>query len=357
MFRGPRRLVALHPLPDQATQEKSLNRSQPSVDLVTSTSEVVEEVEMRRVPLVAAAIVIVAGCAQPAAPPRATAVGSSMKFSATSFWYQALGSHPTLDPNSAALVANFDAVAGAGVGINNDAYSIPIYTVPAGEPTVSLSNAPGCNTDPTLDQTMSAVPIPPGAKPANGTDMSLVIYQPSTDTDWEIWGARNNGGDWTRCYGGEITHVSQSDGVFQYPYGLSASGLSYLASAIKVSELAAGNIPHALAVNVPCGAPPVAPANRSDGGGAIAGGCIPEGTHFRLDPTLDLSTLGLTSGELTIAKALQEYGMYVTDQAGGTVLAGEDVVSAGSNPYPGLGLDVWPPLGGIPWNRLVAVAG
>jgi hypothetical protein len=131
-----------------------------------------------------------------------------------------------------------------------------------------------------------------------------------------------------------------------------------LVSSIKVSELEAGNIPHAIAVGVPCGAPPVPPANRSDGGGSISSGCIPEGTHFRLDPTLDLGVLGLSPGALTIARAIQTYGMYVTDQTGSTpVLMGEDVVSAGGNPYPGLGLDVWPPLGGIPWNRLLAVAG
>lgn len=258
---------------------------------------------MRRVVLAAFAAVIAAGCAQqvalPVAPPVAPGVSTTLNFSPTSFWYQALGSQPTLNPNSATLVANFNAFAAAGVGINNDDYSIPIYTVPAGQPTVNVANAPGCNTDPTLHQMMSAVPIPPNAQPANGSDHSLVIDQPSSDSVWEIWVAQKDAaGNWTRCYGGELTHASQSDGVFPYPYGLSGSGLSYLAASIKVSELEAGNIPHAIAVNVPCTAPPVPPANRSDGTGSLAGGCIPEGTHFRLDPTLDLSSLGLSPGAL-----------------------------------------------------------
>ncbi len=325
-----------------------------------------------RLVMAGAAIVLGVGCSQPvfspSSPPAnppvtpAPTQAAGTPFSQSSFWYRTLGASPAPDPNSSALVANFNAFAASGVGINNDSYSVPIYTVPAGQPTVNVANRssdPGCNTDPTLDQMLSAVPVPPGAQPAGpaGGDNDLVIYQPSSDTEWEIWGAQNNGGQWTRCYGGRISPVSGSAGVFPYPYGLSASGLSYLASVIRVSELEAGNIAHALAVNVPCGAPPVAPANRSDGGGSIAGGCIPEGTHFRLDPTLDLNALGLSPGALTIARAIQTYGMYVTDQAGGTILMGEDVVSAGSNPYPGLGLDAWPPLGGIPWNRLVAVAG
>jgi hypothetical protein len=279
-------------------------------------------------------------------------------FAPNGFWYHALGSNPALSPNSAALVANFDTFASAGVTINNNDYSVPIYTVPAGQPTVNVANEPGCGTDPTLDQMMSAVPIPANAQPANGSDHSLIIDQPSSDTVWEIWVAQKDAaGHWSRCYGGEITHASQSNGVFPYPYGLSASGMSYLAASIKVSELRAGNIPHAISVNVPCGAPPVPPANRSDGGGSISSGCIPEGAHFRLDPTLDLGGLGLSPGALTIARAIQTYGMYVTDQAGATVMMGEDIVSAGQNPYPALGLDVWPPLGGIPWNRLIAVAG
>ena len=320
---------------------------------------------MRRVALTVCALLVAAGCAPaiapsppPPPPPPPHVSTSAVQFMSTSFWYHSLGSNPPLSPNSAALVANFDAFAAAGVTINNDAYSMPIYTVPAGQPTVHVAVQPGCNTDPTLDQMMSAVPIPPYAQPANGTDHSLIIDQPSSDTDWEIWIAQKDAaGNWSRCWGGEITHASQSNGVFPYPYGVSASGLSYLASAIKISELEAGNIPHAVAINVPCAAPPVPPANRSDGGGTIASGCIPEGTHFRLDPTLNLASLGLSPGALTIARAIQTYGMYVTDQAGATTLMGEDVVSATQNPYPGLGLDVWPPMAGVPWNRLVAVAG
>ena len=54
----------------------------------------------------------------------------------------------------------------------------------------------------------------------------------------------------TSCWGGRITDVSKSDGVFPWPYGVAASGLSYLGGTVKVAELQAGEINHALAVNV-----------------------------------------------------------------------------------------------------------
>ncbi|HEV3452018.1 MAG TPA: hypothetical protein VG869_12535, partial [Acidimicrobiia bacterium] len=93
-----------------------------------------------RLVMAGAAIVLGVGCSQPvfspssppANPPapQAPTQAAGTPFSSTSFWYRALGASPAPDPNSPALVANFNAAAANGVGINNDSYSIPIYTVP-----------------------------------------------------------------------------------------------------------------------------------------------------------------------------------------------------------------------------------
>jgi hypothetical protein len=56
-----------------------------------------------------------------------------------------------------------------------------------------------------------------------------------------------------------------------------------------------------------------------------------------LDPDLDLTTLGLTSYEMTIARALQEYGMYLVDSNGvGVSIEAIDPRSVQGNPYDGL---------------------
>ena len=228
---------------------------------------------------------------------------------------------------------------------------------------MAVSIAQGCNASAGLLQQIHAVPIPANAQPANGTDHALVIWQPSTDTEWELWVAqRADDGSWSACWGGRIENMSQAQGVFPFPYGVAASGLSYLAGAIKASELHAGRIDHALAVNVVHAAEgtQVAPANRTDGDSTDPD-AIPEGTRFRLDPSIDVTTLGLPAGGLAIARALQEYGMYVTDRAGAVVLMGESsapYVAAGQpNPYDEAfdGLQGYQVLSKIPWDRLQVI--
>ena len=231
-------------------------------------------------------------------------------------------------PNSQQLVSSFNQQWRDNygtVGINTDDFSIPIYRVPAGQATVAVSIAQDCNSSAGLLEQIDAVPIPANAQPANGTDHSLVIWQPSTDTEWELWMAQRAGdGSWSACWGGRIENMSQAQGVFPFPYGVAASGLSYLAGAIKASELHAGRIDHALAVNVVHAAvgTQVAPANRTDGDSTDPD-AIPEGTRFRLDPSIDVTKLGLPAGGVAIAHALQDYGMYVTDRSGAVVLMGE----------------------------------
>jgi hypothetical protein len=104
----------------------------------------------------------------------------------------------------------------------------------------------------------------------------------------------------------------------------------------------------------------VAPANRNDGDSAAAD-AIPEGTRFRLDPTIDVTTLGLPASGVAIARALQDYGMYVTDKSGAVVLMGESgtpyVASGQPNPYDDAfgGLQAYQVMGKIPWDWLQAV--
>ena len=77
--------------------------------------------------------------------------------------------------------------------------------------------------------------------------------------------------------------------------------------------------------------------------------------RVRLDPTLDLTTLGLTPYELTIARALQVYGMYLGDNGGnaGVTLDAVNPVSYAGQPYEGLLPDAtYVALGHIPLDRL-----
>jgi hypothetical protein len=290
-------------------------------------------------------------------------------FAPTSIWNQAIAAAAPVDPRSSDLVSAFNQQWHpfyGTIGMNTDKFSIPIYRVPRDQPTVKVGGNPdpACNSDPSLRRQLAAVPIPPDAHPANGTDKSLAIWQPSTDTVWEMWVVEKDAaGAWTSCWGGRITDVSKSDGVFPWPYGVAASGLSYVGGTMKVSELETGEINHALAVNVvhTTSGMQVAPANRNDGNSTDSD-AIPIGTRFRLDPSVDVDALGLGKQGTAIAHALQKYGMYVTDTSGAVVFIAEDgqpYVAAGEgDPYAEM-FAKSPPyevLAGIPWDRLQVIS-
>ena len=138
--------------------------------------------------------------------------------------------------------------------------------------------------------------------------------------------------------------------------------MSYLGGAVKVSELQAGVIDHALAVNVvKTSFGQVAPANRNDGDSGDAD-AIPEGTRFRLDPSVDVDRPRSPQGRSSRSRGRSSsYGMYVTDKSGAVVLTGEDsspYVAAGQpDPYQAVfdGLPAYEVLAKIPWGRLLVV--
>lgn len=290
-------------------------------------------------------------------------------FAPTSVWNQAIAADAPVDPRSSQLVAAFNEqwhnVYGT-IGVNTDKFSIPIYRVPRDQPTVTVGGNPdpACNSSPSLRRQLAAVPIPSDAHPANGTDKSLAIWQPSTDTLWEMWVVEKDAaGHWTSCWGGRITGVSKSNGVFPWPYGVAASGLSYVGGTMKVSELESGEINHALAVTVvhTTSGVQVPPANRNDGNSTDPD-AIPIGTRFRLDPNVDVDALGLGKQGTAIARALQKYGMYVTDTSGAVVFIAEDgqpyVAEGQGDPYATMFAKrpVYEVLAGIPWDRLQVMA-
>jgi hypothetical protein len=139
----------------------------------------------------------------------------------------------------------------------------------------------------------------------------------------------------------EIRHYSRNPGIFASPLGTSASGLPLGAFTIRISELQRGYIDHAINLIIPF---PRAncfswPANRDDGN--AAGSDIPcEGQRFRLNPSFDTNTL-YSPAARTIARAMQKYGLILTDMGGAMVTMAEDprpyeATHGGVNPYPAL---------------------
>ncbi len=94
--------------------------------------------------------------------------------------------------------------------INTVNYSAPIWTATADQQTVPVKLVGSrVSYGQALAKVLAGgVPIPRGAREAWGGDHHLVVWQPSTDTMWELWGRRRPGaaagppsgaGGWTTC--------------------------------------------------------------------------------------------------------------------------------------------------------------
>lgn len=182
----------------------------------------------------------------------------------------------------------------------------------------------------------------------------------TTGTEWYdvfIHAAANKMYAFLKCepsVNGTYTYLDRSgviyrlDGSLVYDntrdyWGGRASGFSQGAGLIRRSEFLNGYIPHALVCFLAkdlISTGKVWPATVSDGTGGSDK--VPMGTWIALDPSVDVDSLTyLEPAERPIARALQEYGMFVGDStnpgSGACVLFFQDFTrgdgASGSNPY------------------------
>mgnify|MGYP001561550252 CR=1 FL=1 len=182
---------------------------------------------------------------------------------------------------------------------------------------------------------MKQVPIPDYAVPDSSSDGQMVIINQTTGCEYDFWRAEKVKGKWSASWG-NTTKIDGS-GVYEKGYSARGSGFALLAGMIWPDELKSGAIKHALIFTsdpVKRGGP-VPPATESDGVSKNKN-AIPEGARLQLDPGLDIENLNLTDYEKIIAKALQEYGMFLADSGGGVELEAINPLSVNGNPYDGI---------------------
>ncbi|HEX8054589.1 MAG TPA: hypothetical protein VF517_16500 [Thermoleophilaceae bacterium] len=282
-------------------------------------------------------------------------------FSPRAFWNEALPADAPLDPSSAEVTGELirSVEAGPGQGrpatINTDAYTPPVYTVPADQPRVKVELDQPAGIADDLRAALASVPLPADARAAPGTDAEIVVWQPSTDTLWEFWQLRRKSGRWHARWGGRLAGVSTGPAVFGSNWGTSASGLPLAGGLITPRELRSGRIDHALALGVPDvrAWEFAVPARRTDGVSTCRH-AVPEGARFRLDPALDVDALGLPPAVATIARAAQRYGIVVREQAGAVAFYAQNASTFRADPYADLfqGRPPWELLASFPWRHL-----
>lgn len=281
-------------------------------------------------------------------------------FAATSVWNAPLEDDAPLAKESATYVRSLVAqVRRFGVFVNTNTFSTPVYVVGPDQPTLRVAvTQPERYAAGRLQEQFEEVPLPPGARAAEGTDRHLTLYQPSTDTLWDFFNLRREGGGWIARWGGRLDGASRSPGVLPEPFGSTATGFPSVAGLIYPEELKAARIDHALALTIPetKAGRWALPATRTDGQ-VPAQSAVREGTRFRLPADLDVDALGLSAPAAAIARAAQRHGIIIRDKGGNVVLYAEDR-SAESFKYRPLfgGLDPAALLAKFPWEKLEAVA-
>jgi hypothetical protein len=272
-------------------------------------------------------------------------------------WNAALPASAPIDSSSAARIdalnTDIQRQMGLKIGpwISERSNSTPFYVVGNDQPKVRVTLDNSSVGALKLRNLLAAgVPIPNGAKPAVGVDAHMTIYQASTDTMWEFWHASLESDGWHADWAGAMQHVSTNPGYYSnsawdglaalqgWDWGSTASSLPMIAGTAMISELRAGHIDHALAINIP---EPCAnwfswPAQQTDGTSTSTSTCLLEGAHLRLDPKLDLSKLNLPPVTRMFAEAAQKYGLIVRDRTGpgkDTTFFGEDPTPTGTDPY------------------------
>jgi hypothetical protein len=139
----------------------------------------------------------------------------------------------------------------------------------------------------------------------------MVTVDEAHSTIFEFWRATKSGDRWSTQWGAvNSLHGSGWGG------SATGSGASRLGGVIRVAEIAAGVIPHALALQTNNACTTFRPPALKSDGTSTRADCLPEGARLQLDPTLDLAKLGLTKGELAVATAMQRYGGFVVDVGG-----------------------------------------
>lgn len=253
-------------------------------------------------------------------------------------------------------------------------FTYPVYDVSTATGTYPVMTTSGYGN--MNGQTM---PWNPAWQPADDSDGQVIVIDPANGYEWDLWRVQfDNNTNTITAQNANLVLSSKDNisvGIDPYPYfgnysikenGFIPSrgaGIQYLAMLVGPEEIRQGVIRHALSMPIKNTSYEqfVAPATKleHEGEGQDNGTQIPEGTRFALNVTdqeidnwlnalpSDLPNRAETvKSARIIAKAMRDYGWFITDTSGGAHIQLEDYHSAGDD-WVNLGLGYRNVSGGI----------
>jgi hypothetical protein len=282
--------------------------------------------------------------------------GFPSPFGPGSMWNRPLAKNRPVHPNSDALMANW-----AGRYLRNPnmtlrAWGVAVAEVRRSDPRYHVP----CTKYPCTLGAFGAFRIPVTAKPDPGGDGHLSVHDRAARREWGMWQASHDAdaGRWSASAGAAVSLAG--DGIAR---GGKASGnaanFPLLGGLVRPEEISYGRIKHPLAFGQPGIGPgrPVCPAtsNVATTRDPLA---LREGTLLQLDPAVDVEALDLPPWQRVIARALQEYGMYLRDNSGTLTVYAENPVSRGYDAWARVGLrgESVGFSSAFPWRRMRVIA-
>jgi hypothetical protein len=255
----------------------------------------------------------------------------------------ALSSDPPLASDDGAVISHMIryrwTVGPGGGGLVVGDGSRPVFFANASDPTMKIVcrkdfGSGSCKGRNGVDVDGRWIHVPAGAAPQNGSDGHLTVIETATGAEYDFWDASVEGS--TIVAGdGSVVNVNKETGLGAEG---DAANFALTGGLLRPSELASGEIDHALVVTVPC----------TDGNGAHVGFTWPAlggwgeacGDYWS-ESTSGAPKLGqllrlkmnnqqiarsrAPSWEKTIMTALAHYGAYIED-TDGSYNSGIDVI-------------------------------
>jgi hypothetical protein len=257
------------------------------------------------------------------------------------FFFKALPTSVTIKPNSQIMVDRLVLETAGIFRVSANEFSEKVYYVTESTPRYDVyRNSDFCNAS-FQNEVIQNVPIPQGAMPAFGSDQQITLVDVANQLtyNFQAFNSISNPCNTWGCYqfGGAGVAPIKNSGVVAYQgRGFAGAGFLGIAGAIWPDELINGYINHALRASYKITKNEfVDPAIKSDGTYADED-AIPMGTLLQLDPSIDVTdpAYGMNRSEQIIAKAMQDFGLYMGDTNGaGLSVKAISVKSYTCNPY------------------------
>ena len=230
-------------------------------------------------------------------------------FSASSSW------NTPVPANSSFTKLNWPSSTGYNYSVAWDSYSPSVYVASASDPVVQVSHPAGWG----YPAGTVSVHMPAAANGAAGTDGELVVID--GDVAYNFWQFNRTSATTATAASFGAENVVTGDGWgSKSPFlsaGITAVGASELGGLIVKDETNDGSIDHALQLVVDSKLVQSGFVGQAIAGdGSSASGIVKEGQYLAISPDTPMPS-GLSPLGQQVFRAMQKYGAYVVDVAGG----------------------------------------